>query len=111
MKKIVEKELASRDVTLFDGTIDDVIANLQNIKKEYPQYPEIRVGIRAEGQDCYPEVEFFGKRLETDKEYHQRINRQAIAKKAAKARKERELQEAKETVAELKAKYGSALEA
>lgn len=75
------------DKWFFEGDLDTLIQNLQDIKTEYPEFNEFELVLDYDDFDNSINYELFGYRPETIIEKKDRLARQVKAKAAAKIRK------------------------
>ncbi|KKK48288.1 hypothetical protein LCGC14_3146600, partial [marine sediment metagenome] len=97
--------------SLIEGPLEDIQDRLTLLKKSFPGYERIEVGIdrMCSDQDC-PKLSVVGFRQETDEEYEKRKDKLLKQRAAQRKRREKEKEEGEEVdeyeqYLVLKAKY------
>lgn len=107
----VEKKvsLATYDVYDFEGSLDDMISNLEGLKEDqYTRYVVEADTCYYDGDDGYANLEVYGYRMETDEELAIKIDSHNKAELAKYLREEKKIADEKQLLIELKAKYETA---
>lgn len=105
----VRKSIAdySLDRSLFEGSINDIIDNLNNLRLRNPGFDEYFIDLSIYDEGCM-DVELYGERNETEEEQIQRLDLEERTRAAqesyAKIREQKEYAR----YLELKAKYEKA---
>lgn len=101
MKQKVRKYIDSTGDTDFTGTIDEICARLKDKEVLFKEkgFENISIEIQYDYSGDY--FEFWGDRIETDKEYEARLKRE----QKAIERQEKKLAKEKEKYEKLKAKF------
>lgn len=99
-KKITEDLCKIDDYELFEGNIDQVIERLKNLKSKYSdEYTKLT--IKSEGSyDCV-DWSLIGERIETDKEYDNRLNKETNKKEINTKKKQERIDKLKEQLKKL----------
>lgn len=104
MKKVITKKILEiDDQKLFEGTLDQVMSRLGELKRKYnSQYDKLF--IKADVDYDHTSWELFGERLETDEECAGRLDKEAKQKEAKIKSKEAKINKLKEQLKELSEK-------
>ncbi len=111
MPKIKKIELKKRIIDMpefFTGELDSVIISLQDLKHQYSgKYNKLEIVEEYNGYgDCDSSTyHLYGIRLETDKEYNNRLNREAKKRFKKKLEKSKREEKEKEQLRKLIKKY------
>jgi len=108
MEKIWKNEKLREYIDLdeFSGSIDKVIGLLSSIEKRYIALGYRNIELKMEPGWDSVECDFYGQRLETDKELEARVRRSDASKKAAGVAKTNKENKEKKELARLVEKYG-----
>lgn len=108
-RKLIKVKIITIDrYELFDGSIDSIIADLNNIKECYTDdgYQELELETHSYGYDGAFQIYLCGKRLETDREVSDRLKKEEKEMLAHKKADDKKQAEELKLYKKLQKKYG-----